>query len=139
MAISVVARLRFVVGFIVQPRHRPPDQRSLPPLTWPLTEKSCPPNATSVSKAAWLGQPSPMPAPRARWCPRACSLSARGGRCELDASPPIDGRRGLGVPPALGPLLRLTGCFRAHPSVRPSYTFPALRENQPTFRQYENV
>ena len=51
--------------------------------------KSCVANATSVSKAAWLGQPSPTPAARARSCPRACSLLGRGGRCELDASPPM--------------------------------------------------
>ena len=46
-------------------------------------------NATSVSKAAWLGHSSPTPAARARSCPRACSLLGRGGRCELDASPPM--------------------------------------------------
>ena len=34
--------------------------------TWPLA-KSCAANATSVSKAAWLGHPSPKPAARARW------------------------------------------------------------------------
>ena len=65
--------------------------------------KSCVANATSVSKAAWLGQPSPTPAARARSCPRACSLLGRGGRCELDASPPIDGRRGLGQAPRFTP------------------------------------
>jgi hypothetical protein len=65
--------------------------------------KSCVANATSVSKAAWLGQPRPTPAARARWRPRACSLSARGGRCELDASPAIAGRRGLGQAPRFTP------------------------------------
>ena len=65
--------------------------------------KSCAANVTSVSKAAWLGHPSPTPEARARWRPRACSLSARGGRCELDASPPIAGRRGLGKAPRFTP------------------------------------
>ena len=43
-------------------------------------------NAMSVSKAAWLGHPSPTPSARVRWWPRARSPSARGGRCAQDGA-----------------------------------------------------
>ena len=37
-AISVVARIRFAVAFIVQTRQRPPEHCSLPSSAWPLAE-----------------------------------------------------------------------------------------------------
>ena len=58
--------------------------------------KSCLANATSVGKAPWLGNLKPTPSARARWLRHGRSRSARGGRCELDASPPIDGRAWAG-------------------------------------------
>ena len=48
-------------------------------------EESCGAHVSSVSKAAWIGHPRPRLAARARWWPRARSLSARGGRWALDA------------------------------------------------------
>ena len=59
------------------PRHRHPPGRQL--------EESCGAHVSSVSKAAWIGHPRPRLAARARWWPRARSLSARGGRWALDA------------------------------------------------------
>ena len=59
------------------PRRRHPPGRQL--------EESCGAHVSSVSKAAWIGHPRPRLAARARWWPRARSLSARGGRWALDA------------------------------------------------------
>ena len=82
-AISVVERIRFAVGFIVQTRQRPPEHCSFPSLAWPLAEISCVAIATSIGRTPWLMPPSPTPSARLRTdlpaC-RACSLSARGGR-----------------------------------------------------------
>ena len=69
------------------PRRRHPPGRQL--------EESCGAHVSSVSKAAWIGHPRPRLAARARWWPRARSLSARGGRWALDAG---EHRREQAVP-----------------------------------------
>ena len=65
-------------------------RRRHPPGRW--LAKSCVANDTSVSKAAWLGQPSPTPSARARRWPRARSPSARADVAPRTGSHPCCGR-----------------------------------------------